>query len=141
MASEFVRSNCNHFCEKGLVFAPFPPGDSLLFLLCFLAAGEGLKVWIIIFILSVAAILGDSVNYRIGTSFGNWLIHREKCLVDRRHIDMTRQYYHRYGKKTIILARFVPGIRSFAPFVASATSLHRFRYSKSTRTGSSGESS
>ena len=62
MASGFVRSNCNHFCEKGLVFAPFPPGDSLLFLLCFLAAGEGLKVWIIILILSVAAILGDSVK-------------------------------------------------------------------------------
>ena len=73
MASGFVRSNCNHFCETGLVFAPILPGDSLLFLLCFLAAGEGLNVWIIILILSGVAILGDSVNLRIRTSFGSWL--------------------------------------------------------------------
>jgi membrane-associated protein len=106
------------FCETGLVFTPFLPGDSLLFLAGFLAAGGGLSVWGIIVILSVAAILGDSVNYRIGTSFGNWLIHRERCLVDRKHIEMTRQYYRKYGKKTIIVARFIPGIRAFAPFVA-----------------------
>ncbi|MDD1638970.1 MAG: VTT domain-containing protein [Methanomicrobiales archaeon] len=106
------------FCETGLVFTPFLPGDSLLFLAGFLAAGGGLSVLGIIVILSVAAILGDSVNYRIGTSFGNWLIHRERCLVDRKHIAMTRQYYKKYGKKTIIVARFIPGIRAFAPFVA-----------------------
>ena len=106
------------FCETGLVVTPFLPGDSLLFLAGFLAAGGGLSVLGIIVILSVAAILGDSVNYRIGTSFGNWLIHRERCLVDRKHIAMTRQYYKKYGKKTIIVARFIPGIRAFAPFVA-----------------------
>ena len=106
------------FCETGLVFTPFLPGDSLLFLMGFLAAGGGLNVFVVIIILSAAAILGDSVNYKIGTSFGNWLIHREKCLVDKRHVEMTRQYYKKYGKKTIVMARFVPGIRSFAPFVA-----------------------
>jgi membrane-associated protein len=106
------------FCETGLVFTPFLPGDSLLFLMGFLAAGGGLNIAIIIGILALAAILGDSVNYRIGTYFGNRILNREKCLVDKRHVATTRQYYRRYGKKTIILARFVPGIRSFAPFVA-----------------------
>jgi len=113
------------FCETGLVFTPFLPGDSLLFLMGFLAAGGGLNVAVVIIILSAAAILGDSVNYKIGTSFGKWLIHREKCLVDRRHVEMTRQYYKKYGKKTIVMARFVPGIRSFAPFVAG---IIRMRY-------------
>jgi membrane-associated protein len=106
------------FCETGLVFTPFLPGDSLLFLMGFLAAGGGLNVFVIIIVLSAAAVLGDSLNYWIGNSFGNWLIHRERCLVDKRHVEMTRRYYQRYGKSTIILARFIPGIRSFAPFVA-----------------------
>jgi membrane-associated protein len=106
------------FSETGLVFAPFLPGDSLLFLMGFLAAGGGLNVALIILILAAAAVLGDSVNYRIGTYFGERLLNREKCLVDRRHVEMTRQYYRKYGKKTIVLARFIPGIRSFAPFVA-----------------------
>jgi membrane-associated protein len=106
------------FCETGLVFAPFLPGDSLLFLMGFLAAGGGLNIGFIIIVLALAAILGDSVNYRIGTYFGHRLLNREKCLVDRRHVEMTRQYYRKYGKKTIVIARFIPGIRSFAPFVA-----------------------
>jgi membrane-associated protein len=106
------------FCETGLVFAPFLPGDSLLFLMGFLAAGGGLNVVVLIVLLCFAAILGDSTNYRIGTYFGEKLLNREKCLVDRRHVEMTRRYYAKYGKKTIILARFIPGIRSFAPFVA-----------------------
>jgi membrane-associated protein len=111
------------FCETGLVFTPFLPGDSLLFLMGFLAAGGGLNVAVVIVILASAAILGDSVNYRIGTYFGNRLLNREKCLVDRRHVEMTRQYYRRYGKKTIVLARFIPGIRSFAPFVAGIVNM------------------
>jgi membrane-associated protein len=106
------------FCETGLVFTPFLPGDSLLFLMGFLAAAGGLNVVVIIIVLVIAAIAGDSVNYRIGTYFGNKLLNREKCLVDKRHVAMTRLYYRRYGKSTIILARFIPGIRSFAPFVA-----------------------
>lgn len=106
------------FCETGLVFTPFLPGDSLLFLMGFLAAGGGLNVVAIIVILSAAAIIGDSVNYKIGTVFGSRLLNREKSLVDKRHVEMTRLYYRRYGKSTIILARFIPGIRSFAPFVA-----------------------
>lgn len=106
------------FCETGLVFTPFLPGDSLLFLMGFLAAGGGLNVVVVIIILAGAAILGDSVNYKIGTYFGDRLVNREKPMVDKRHIEMTRLYYRRYGKSTIIIARFIPGIRSFAPFVA-----------------------
>jgi len=106
------------FCETGLVFTPFLPGDSLIFLMGFLAAGGGLNVVVIIIVVAVAAILGDSVNYQIGTYFGNRILNREKSLIDKRHVDMTRLYYRRYGKSTIILARFIPGIRSFAPFVA-----------------------
>lgn len=106
------------FCETGLVFAPFLPGDSLLFLMGFLAAGGGLNLFILIVVLSAAAILGDSVNYRIGTYFGSRLLRSKKCLIDRRHVETTRQYYRKYGKNTIILARFVPGVRSIAPFVA-----------------------
>jgi membrane-associated protein len=106
------------FCETGLVFAPFLPGDSLLFLMGFLAAGGGINLGVIIVVLAAAAILGDSANYRIGTSVGNRLLNSPRCLVDRRHVTMTRQYYLKYGKNTIIMARFIPGIRSFAPFVA-----------------------
>jgi len=106
------------FCETGLVFTPFLPGDSLLFLMGFLAAGGGLNVVVIIVVLAAAAILGDSVNYKIGSYFGDRLLNREKSLVDKRHVEMTRLYYRRYGKSTIIIARFIPGIRSFAPFVA-----------------------
>lgn len=106
------------FCETGLVFAPFLPGDSLLFLLGFLAAGGGLNPLGIIGFLAAAAILGDSVNYRIGSYFGKRLLEQRKCFVSPLYIETTREYYRRYGKNTIILGRFVPGIRSFAPFFA-----------------------
>jgi len=106
------------FCETGLVFAPFLPGDSLLFLLGFFAAGGGLNVWVLLVLIAIAAIGGDSLNYWIGHYFGDRLIHGKRCLVDRRHVEVTRQYFRKYGKKTIILARFVPYIRSFAPFIA-----------------------
>ncbi|MFA5002288.1 MAG: VTT domain-containing protein [Methanolinea sp.] len=105
------------FCETGLVFAPFLPGDSLLFLVGFFAAGGGLNIGILLILHSIAAISGDSLNYWIGNIFGDRLIHGKRCLVDRRHVEVTRQYFHKYGKKTIILARFVPYIRSFAPFI------------------------
>lgn len=106
------------FCETGLVFTPFLPGDSLLFLMGFLAAGGGINLGVIIAVLAAAAILGDSVNYRIGTYFGHRLLNSKRCLVDKKHVAMTREYYRKYGKNTIIMARFIPGIRSFAPFVA-----------------------
>jgi membrane-associated protein len=112
------------FCETGLVFAPFFPGDSLLFLVGFFAAGGGLNVWILLVLLTIAAIAGDSLNYWIGNYFGDRLIHGKRCLVDRHHVEVTRQYFHKYGKKTIILARFVPYIRSFAPFIAGIVKMN-----------------
>ena len=111
------------FCETGLVVAPFLPGDSLLFLLGFLAAGGGLNPFAVIGFLAAAAILGDSVNYRIGSYFGKRLLAKRKCFVSPVYIGTTHEYYRRYGKNTIILARFVPGIRSLAPFFAGVVKM------------------
>lgn len=104
------------FCETGLVFLPFLPGDSLLFLLGLLSAGNGINVVILLFVVFLAAVMGDSVNYKIGEFFGKTIVQRN--LVNKKHIKATEIYYGKYGGKTIILARFVPYIRSFAPFVA-----------------------
>jgi membrane-associated protein len=107
------------FCETGLVVTPFLPGDSLLFAVGALAARpNGLDVWIVFLVLTIAAILGDSVNYWIGNALGHRLQQRYPRLIKPEHIRRTHEFYERYGGKTIILARFVPIIRTFAPFVA-----------------------
>lgn len=112
------------FCETGLVVTPFLPGDSLLFAVGALAAitpqpgAFGLNIWVLLFILIIAAILGDSVNYWIGKMFGNKLPQKFPRLVKPQHIQKTHDFYERYGGKTIIIARFVPIVRTFAPFVA-----------------------
>lgn len=112
------------FCETGLVVTPFLPGDSLLFAVGALAAitpkpGEfGLNIWVLLIILIIAAILGDSVNYWIGKMFGNKLPQKFPRLVKPQHLQKTHDFYERYGGKTIIIARFVPIVRTFAPFVA-----------------------
>jgi membrane-associated protein len=112
------------FCETGLVVTPFLPGDSLLFAVGALAAiapqpgAFGLNVWVLLIILIVAAILGDSVNYWIGKMFGDKLPQKFPRLIKPQHIQKTHDFYERYGGKTIIIARFVPIVRTFAPFVA-----------------------
>ncbi|MGV8041372.1 MAG: DedA family protein [Thermoanaerobaculaceae bacterium] len=107
------------FCETGLVVTPFLPGDSLLFALGAFSARGSLDVWLVILLLSVAAILGDTVNYWIGAKVGPAVFHRENVrFLNRRHLDRTHEFYERHGGKTIIIARFVPIIRTFAPFVA-----------------------
>ncbi len=112
------------FCETGLVVTPFLPGDSLLFAVGALAArtpepGQfGLNLWILLVILITAAILGDSVNYWIGKMFGNKLPEKFPRLIKPQHLQKTHDFYERYGGKTIIIARFVPIVRTFAPFVA-----------------------
>jgi membrane-associated protein len=107
------------FCETGLVVTPFLPGDSLLFAVGALAAGNGLKIEWLIPSLIVAAVTGDAVNYRIGYYFGPKIFRKEGGrLLNRAHLDRTRLFYEKYGGKTIIIARFVPIIRTFAPFVA-----------------------
>ena len=109
------------FCETGLVVTPFLPGDSLLFVAGALAAlpGNDLNVHIMVALLVVAAVLGDAVNYTIGRLFGERLFSNPNSKIFRRsHLDKTHAFYARHGGKTIILARFVPIVRTFAPFVA-----------------------
>ncbi|HUH75420.1 MAG TPA: DedA family protein [Chitinophagales bacterium] len=111
------------FVETGVVVMPFLPGDSLLFATGMLAAQypESLNVWIVIGLLLVAAILGDTLNYTIGKEFGNQALKVKifgKNFVKEDHINKTHEFYHKYGSKTIVIARFVPIVRTLAPFVA-----------------------
>ena len=109
---------CTVFAETGLVVTPFLPGDSLLFAAgAFAAAGSLNIVWIFV-ILAGAAIIGDSVNYAVGKFFGQELLKKHVRFVKPEYIDRTHRFFEKYGGKTIVLARFVPIIRTFAPFVA-----------------------
>ncbi len=106
------------FCETGLVVMPFLPGDSFLFALGALAALEGspLQVGALAILLFIAAVLGDGCNYLIGSKIGQKLL--GSSWVNPAHLHKTQEFYERHGGKTIILARFIPIIRTFAPFVA-----------------------
>lgn len=109
------------FCETGLVVTPFLPGDSLLFVAGALAAlpTNDLNVHMMVMLMIVAAILGDAVNYTIGRLFGERLFSNPNSKIFRRsYLDKTHAFYDKHGGKTIILARFVPIVRTFAPFVA-----------------------
>ncbi|TAM45454.1 MAG: DedA family protein [Gammaproteobacteria bacterium] len=107
------------FAETGLVVTPFLPGDSLLFVTGALAATGGLDVGTLCALLIVAAILGDTVNYWIGDWFGLRLFNDPNArFLRREYLDRTHRFYERHGGKTIVIARFVPIIRTFAPFVA-----------------------
>jgi len=107
------------FCETGLVVTPFLPGDSLLFAVGAFAARGSLDVVVALVVLAVAAILGDTVNYWIGAVVGPKVFHKENVrFLNRKHLDRTHEFYERYGGKTIVIARFVPIVRTFAPFVA-----------------------
>jgi len=117
------------FCETGLVVTPFLPGDSLLFAAGTVAAVGGLDVHLLVVLLVVAAILGDSVNYAFGHYLGPRVFHYEDSFwLNRRHLDRAHAFYERHGGKTIVIARFVPIIRTYAPFVAGigAMSYRRF---------------
>lgn len=109
------------FCETGLVVTPFLPGDSLLFVAGALSAlpSNDLNVHMMVVLMVIAAILGDAVNYTIGRLFGEKLFSNPNSKIFRRsYLDKTHQFYEKHGGKTIILARFVPIVRTFAPFVA-----------------------
>jgi membrane-associated protein len=108
------------FCETGLVVTPFLPGDSLLFAVGALAAMPGSPIGLggVVLLLIAAAVLGDAVNYAIGKGVGPKVFQSDSRLFKREHLVRTHEFYERHGGKTIILARFVPIVRTFAPFVA-----------------------
>jgi membrane-associated protein len=115
------------FAETGLVFLPFLPGDSLLFVIGSVAATAGLNLLLIIGVLLVAAILGDSVNYWVGNKYGRKLLDLKKKngepLIPHIFIAKTEEYFAKNGPRTIIAARFVPIVRTFAPFVAGVSKM------------------
>ena len=106
------------FCETGLVITPFLPGDSLLFAAGSLTALGGLNAEVVTVLLIIAAVLGDSVNYQIGQYIGPRAFSGTVRFLKPEYLERTRAFYARHGAKTIVLARFVPIIRTFAPFVA-----------------------
>ena len=117
------------FCETGLVITPILPGDSLLFAIGALAANGSLDVFWVFILLTIAAILGDTVNYWIGYTIGPKVFHGESSrLLNRKHLERTHEFYEKYGGKTIILARFIPIIRTFAPFVAGIGRMNYGRF-------------
>ena len=106
------------FCETGLVVLPFLPGDSLLFLAGVFAGRGSLSLGILLVALIVAAILGDTVNYWVGHFLGHRMLASRRRLIKPEHLAYTHEFFEKYGGKTIILARFVPIVRTVAPFVA-----------------------
>jgi membrane-associated protein len=117
------------FCETGLVVTPFLPGDSLLFAVGSLAAINALDVWTASVLLIAAAIIGDTVNYWIGHYVGPRVFHEEHSrFLNKEYLQRTHAFYEKHGGKTIILARFLPIIRTFAPFVAGIGSMTYRRF-------------
>jgi membrane-associated protein len=114
------------FAETGLVVTPFLPGDSLLFACGALAALEGsiLDPWLLGILLFVAAVIGDTVNYWVGSYVGAKVFEKEHRFIKREHLEKTQKFYEKYGAKTIVIARFVPIVRTFAPFVAGVGSMN-----------------
>jgi len=117
------------FCETGLVVMPFLPGDSLLFIAGAVAAGGGMDPVLLGGLLMAAAILGDSTNYVIGRTAGERLFRNPNSKIFRRdYLQQTHEFYERHGGKTVTLARFLPILRTFAPFVAGIAKMHYPRF-------------
>ena len=117
------------FCETGFVVTPFLPGDSLLFAVGTFAARGSLDLVVALIVLAAAAVLGDTANYWIGWFVGPKMFHKENVrFLNKKHLDRTHEFYEKYGGKTIIIARFVPIIRTFAPFVAGIGRMSYWRF-------------
>ena len=117
------------FCETGLVVTPFLPGDSMLFVTGAIAATGAFNIHLMVLTLILAAILGDSLNYQIGRMIGLKVFSQpDSRIFKREHLDRTHAFYERHGGKTIIIARFAPIIRTFAPFVAGVGAMRYARF-------------
>ena len=117
------------FCETGLVVTPFLPGDSLLFAAGAIASLGSLNLWWLLGLLMLAAILGDTVNYWVGHFLGRRLLEARRLRVIKpEHLEYTHEFFEKYGGKTIIIARFVPIVRTLAPFVAGLGSMTYGRF-------------
>lgn len=117
------------FAETGLVVMPFLPGDSLLFAAGAIAATGALDVWVLMLLLFVASVIGDAVNYSVGRSIGPRVFRPEgrrgrlASLLNPRHLERTHEFFEKHGGKAVVMARFVPIVRTFIPFVAGAASM------------------
>lgn len=124
------------FCETGLVVTPFLPGDSLLFVAGAIAAAGGMNIHLLVVLLIIAAILGDAVNYSIGHYIGPRVLKdRNSRWLNPKHLDRAHAFYEHHGGKTIIIARFVPIVRTYAPFIAGAASMPYPRFALYNITG------
>jgi len=116
------------FCETGLVITPFLPGDSLLFAIGSICAIGSLELPVALILIALAAILGDTVNYYIGAKVGTRAFSGNVKFLKKEYLDKTHQFYEKHGGKTIIFARFIPIIRTFAPFVAGVGTMTYSRF-------------
>lgn len=116
------------FAETGLVVTPFLPGDSLLFAAGALSALGTLNIWVMMALLFVAAVLGDAVNYHIGRAMGPKVLSGRYRFLKKEYLEKTQGFYDKYGVKTIVIARFVPIVRTFAPFMAGVGNMNYARF-------------
>ncbi len=116
------------FCETGLVVMPFLPGDSLLFVAGAFCATGAMNLWLLIVLLIICSITGNTLNYWIGTMIGQKVFTQDYRWLDKKSLYNTQVFFQKHGGKTIVLARFIPIVRTFAPFVAGVSSMNFFRF-------------